>query len=279
MPKLIRVNKNRMQKATLYNDPAQPGYVEITADMLRRTNNLSDLTDAAEARANLGVSGLDDLSVSALPSTIVYRDDTGKFKILDAVDVNEPVTLRQLNNESVLGKLNTNATANTIPLRDTTGRFKIQDAQAVNEPVSLKQLNNTSVIPVGFIYFQLRGQLTPDQLFKTSGKWQDISSTYSGEFFRAVGMYSGNFGSVQNAGLPNIEGLLEIGQISTEGGSPGGCFYFERGAMTQYVVAKDTRNETDIRLVFDAKRSSPIYGRSNEVTPRNSAIRIWKKIA
>lgn len=277
MPKLIRVNKNRMQKATLYNDPAQPGYVEITADMLRRTNNLSDLTDAAEARANLGVSGLDDLSVSALPSTIVYRDDTGKFKILDAVDVNEPVTLRQLNNESVLGKLNTNATANTIPLRDTTGRFKIQDAQAVNEPVSLKQLNNTSVIPVGFIYVQYRGQLTPDQIFKTSGKWQDISSQYAGEFFRAVGGNSASFGSKQKEGLPEIYGNIVFASGLIRPGNASGAF--SSLAPGEYVFA-ETKSSTQLDnfITFTASEDNPIYGASKNVTPYNSAIRIWKKI-
>ena len=70
----------------------------------------------------------------------------------------------------------------------------------VNGAVTQAKLASSVVgnLPIGFIYFQLRGQSTPDVLFKTTGKWQDISATYAGEFFRAVGGNSAAFGSKQN---------------------------------------------------------------------------------
>ena len=64
------------------------------------------------------------------------------------------------------------------------------------------ELVNVIDLPIGFIYIQLRGQFPPDELFGSSGKWQDISSIYAGEFFRAVGGNSNDFGVKQNEGLP-----------------------------------------------------------------------------
>ena len=129
-------------------------------------------------------------------------------------------------------------------------------------------------LPIGFIYFQLRGQSTPDALFGTSGKWQDISSTYAGEFFRAVGGDAASFGGKQNEGLPEISGI-STGVDSSNVNSGSGCF------TAQYVssgVLSGTGG-TNYKIRFSAKRSNSIYGASAHVTPYNSSIRIWKKIS
>lgn len=139
--------------------------------------------------------------------------------------------------------------------------------------ITLTNLVN-KIIPIGFIYFQLRGQSTPDALFGTSGKWQDISSTYAGEFFRAVGGDAASFGGKQNEGLPEISGV-STGVDSSKVGSGSGCFtaqYASSGVLSG-------TGGTNYKIIFSAKRSNSIYGTSAHVTPYNSSIRIWKKIS
>ena len=145
-----------------------------------------------------------------------------------------------------------------------------------HDSVYLKKTDSIS-LPVGFIYIQLRGQSTPDELFVSSGKWQDISNTYAGEFFRAVGGNSGNFGNTQAEGLPNItgnSGAINLAQYVTGAGT-GALRQIDGGiSMGSAVNAVNRPN-----IAFDASYSNSIYGASSHVTPYNSAVRIWKKIA
>ncbi len=135
--------------------------------------------------------------------------------------------------------------------------------------------NGSINLPVGFIYIQLRNQSTPDVLFGTSGTWQDVSSSYAGEFFRAVGGNSGSFGTTQAEGLPEIYGGILSGENIFKGTS--GAF---REGTKHYDLPTNASTQTDFNSVeFKASYYNPIYGASTHVTPYNSAIRIWKKIA
>lgn len=145
-----------------------------------------------------------------------------------------------------------------------------------HDSVYLKKTDSIS-LPVGFIYIQLRGQSTPDELFGSSSKWQDISNTYAGEFFRAVGGNSGNFGNTQAEGLPNItgnSGTIHLAQYQTAAGT---------GALRQIdggIAMGSAINIINKPIItFNASLSNSIYGASTHVTPYNSAVRIWKKIA
>lgn len=166
----------------------------------------------------------------------------------------------KFNAENLSVKLGAFALLNSIDLSDSkiTGLL----------PVS--KLN----LPVGFIYIQFRGQSTPDALFGTSGKWQDISSEYAGEFFRAVGGNSGNFGVTQAEGLPNITG----GVASGTGIYQNALSSFQISNEVQFNVSQQ-QGTAKSNLGFDASISNSIYGASTHVTPYNSAIRIWKKIS
>ena len=141
--------------------------------------------------------------------------------------------------------------------------------------ITLTNLVN-KIIPIGFIYIQYRNQSTPDILFGTDGKWQDISSTYAGEFFRAVGGNSASFGSKQNEGLPNITGILNnyIGSPVSESGA----LYKTGFGKTYFQGQSAETNYQTISLGINASKSNSIYGSSTHVTPYNSAIRVWKKI-
>lgn len=133
-------------------------------------------------------------------------------------------------------------------------------------------------LPIGFIYFQLRNQSTPDVVFGTNGKWQDISSTYAGEFFRVLGGDSAGFGTKQNEGLPNISG--EVNSTATRG-------YIDAGGFANGCFIKGASNVNAIQgiggvahnIAFSASNSNSIYGASSHVTPYNSAIRVWKKVS
>ena len=54
---------------------------------------------------------------------------------------------------------------------------------------------NKGFLPVGFVYFQLRGQPKPGDLF--SGIWEDVSANYAGLFFRVEGGNAVPFGEDQ----------------------------------------------------------------------------------
>lgn len=136
-------------------------------------------------------------------------------------------------------------------------------------------------LPVGFIYFQLRGQHPPEYLFGTSGKWQDVSSVYAGEFFRVSGGNSNSFGITQPEGLPNIIGETSanaVGKSDSINSRSTGAFIpvVSRGSGTG---AGENNLVNSVKFRFNAANSNTIYGASKHVTPYNSAIRIWKKIA
>lgn len=169
-----------------------------------------------------------------------------------------------------------------LAVLDTVDTDDIEDGAVTQAKLASSVVGN---LPIGFIYFQLRGQATPDTLFGTSGKWQDISSTYAGEFFRAVGGNSASFGSKQNEGLPNITGNLNgisgttaLVKADDTSNCASGVFNLNTAVRKGWRIA-DITNTGSYGLTFNASRSSSIYGASTHVTPYNSAIRIWKKIS
>lgn len=220
----------------------------------------------------------------------------GNFALLNEISLNDEKLKDILSiNKGGTGADNIQSAANNI-LKDTAVTTTINDSEHIYvysagsvKRLSLSSLNNIlkASLPVGFIYIQLRGQQTPDQIFNTSGKWQDISSTYAGEFFRAVGGNSGSFGSKQNEGLPNIKG--DSSAYRTSSGVGLGYFFQTENERTGAFVhgnrvyagmrILEFKDRNSISLGFDASKSNAIYGASTHVTPYNSAVRIWKKIS
>ena len=165
-----------------------------------------------------------------------------------------------------------------LAVLDTVDTNDIKEGAVTQAKLASSVVGN---LPIGFIYFQLRGQSTPDVLFGTSGKWQDISSTYAGEFFRAVGGNSASFGSKQNEGLPNIVGKIAENRIMSWDRSytaSTGAFSLDK---TNFGSPADfsPSGGFNYKINFSAQSSNSIYGASTHVTPYNSAIRIWKKIS
>lgn len=210
----------------------------------------------------------------------------GSFALLNELSLNDDKLKDILSiNKGGTGADNFQTAANNI-LKDTAETTTMADSEYLyiysNENVkkiSLSSLNNIlkASLPVGFIYMQLRGQSTPDVLFNTTGKWQDISNQFAGEFFRVSGGNSASFGSVQNEGLPNITGSIS-GAICMDTSNVSGSFNASSSFVRAYALngggIQGYRN-----LNFYASSSNGLYGASAHVTPYNSAIRIWKKIS
>ena len=177
------------------------------------------------------------------------------------------------------GANNKQAAANNI-LKDVAVNSTLNNTDYVYifadnavKKITLTNLVN-KIIPIGFIYIQYRNQSTPDILFGTDGKWQDVSTEYAGEFFRAVGGNSGSFGVTQAEGLPNIVG----GTSTASGVFQTGLSSFIASNNVAYTIAGQAGSGFS-NLNIDASISNSIYGSSTHVTPYNSSIRIWKKIS
>lgn len=124
-----------------------------------------------------------------------------------------------------------------------------------------------STPPVNFIYVQYRGQDAPATLFPGT-KWENISNTYAGRFFRAEGGSAASFGSQQDGGLPNITGKFGSNQDII----PSGAFYLITDSM------KNSGSSPYASTIgFNASRSSSLYGAASEVRPINETFRIWKR--
>lgn len=143
--------------------------------------------------------------------------------------------------------------------------------------ITLTNLVN-KIIPIGFIYIQYRNQSTPDILFGTDGKWQDVSAEYAGEFFRAVGGDSSSFGATQAEGLPDITGMIDPVSGLFRSNFRNGAFS-GGGDWRFSPVQQSSGGGESSACYFGASNSNSIYGASTHVTPYNSAVRIWKKIA
>lgn len=175
-----------------------------------------------------------------------------------------------------------------LAVLDTVDTNDIEDGAVTQAKLASSVVGN---LPIGFIYFQLRGQATPDTIFGTSSKWQDISSTYAGEFFRAVGGNSASFGSKQNEGLPTfnivtdraVQGqgkVLPKNEKLTSANKGLGGMASTLGYGGTSAVAIGTENTSFSQSPFPYfVPNNSIYGASTHVTPYNSAIRIWKKIS
>lgn len=138
-----------------------------------------------------------------------------------------------------------------------------------------------TVMPVGSVYVRFKGQPAPNTLW--GGTWQNISSQYAGEFFRAEGGDAAPFGQSQAEGLPNITGQWYLSNSysgKSFGGTGAGIGSLRSiGKENVYDLSVGNTINIDYGLDLDASRSSDIYGKSSHNTPKNSTVQIWKRIS
>lgn len=126
------------------------------------------------------------------------------------------------------------------------------------------------VVPVGSIYIEYYNQPSPLSLWPELS-WQDITATYAGLFFRALGGNSNYWGSVQAECAPRISRYAYtwsyepaneyITDIPPSGWS-------DPGQAGEFYINGDRRYEN---LHF--------YTQSCEVRPKNQAVKIWKRVS
>ena len=132
--------------------------------------------------------------------------------------------------------------------------------------IKIVYLYKAASIPIGFIYTQLPDQLSPQNMFP-SLTWSDVTSQYSGLFFRAEGSGSESFGSIQSANQSRISTVR------------GDSYSFDAGGSTvdfQYELP-DRGWSVDLQL-HESFLNFYLYTTEGEVRPRNTAVRIWKRI-
>lgn len=154
---------------------------------------------------------------------------------------------------------------------NTEAKNTAQDTTLGNHETRIKALEalGASQLPVGFIYIQLPSQPEPKILYPNA-KWQNISSSFAGNFFRVEGGNAAAYGSAaQLESVPNITG--NIGSTSTYRVAPSGAF--SGSTNDTYGGGSHQIRRTEM----NASRSHTAYGRRNEVAPKNQTIRIWRK--
>jgi hypothetical protein len=117
------------------------------------------------------------------------------------------------------------------------------------------KINAKGYLPIGFVYFQLRGQPSPNDIF--AGTWQNISSSFAGMFFRAEGGNAAEFGSSQSSNVGEHSHQYNEARLSSISAG---------GVIGAFVMAKSEKINTF---------SNP----SGETRPVNITIRVWKRIA
>lgn len=96
-------------------------------------------------------------------------------------------------------------------------------------------------------------------------------------------------GTKLEAGLPNIEGVIESRASNTPSNSPLGAIRGTSGAFSAKAnsgeagtspvsIPVDDRYKTDM-VSFDASRSSSVYGNSDTVQPPAYCTYIWRRVA
>lgn len=128
---------------------------------------------------------------------------------------------------------------------------------------------NSDSIPIGFIYFELPFQSTPHQIWPKY-QWSYVTSRYSNLFFRAEGNETAFFGQVQRESLPSL------GISVTKSQAINSMIY-------PYNVQLSPGKSTLSIFTGGDYKSSYWYVMSfgmntTDVRPKNTAIRIWKRI-
>jgi hypothetical protein len=116
-------------------------------------------------------------------------------------------------------------------------------------------VNNKGYLPVGFVYFQLKGQPEPQTIF--SGTWENISSQFAGLFFRAEGGNAAAFGN-------------DSQDMSVQSHS-----HSYQRPDRPINLSGDSRFTTGYSGTPDNTSS---YG-GTETRPVNTTIRVWKRVS
>ena len=134
-----------------------------------------------------------------------------------------------------------------------------------NEVNNLKE----AVVPIGFIYTQLPNQTEPTSIWPKL-KWQEVTSHYADTFFRAQGTKTAPFGQVQDENAPRLSKVNITRTIP----------WWSGNSNTQDIVTPGEWSKLLYTGSIDGARHQHInfYVSNEEVKPKNTAVKIWKRI-
>ena len=140
------------------------------------------------------------------------------------------------------------------------------------------------IIPIGFTFVQLPNEKPPSDIWPQF-KWQDISDSYPGIFFRVVGGEADEFGKTQTDNSPHITRLYRSRTFGNNRDYPQNdpnqpvC----NGGNYECDIEMPKSGKSDwIWLSNDGSYTISSWLRlessGGEVRPKNMAIRVWKRI-
>ena len=124
---------------------------------------------------------------------------------------------------------------------------------------------------MGFLYTQFPNQSKPEDLWPNT-KWSEITSQYSGLFFRAEGGEGASelFGQTQQANQSWISHVYYQG------------YQYDSFKGPQQYIKTTSLNQTkwvDIQPGgYTTIGNFQIYTTGGEIRPKNTAIKVWKRI-
>ena len=87
--------------------------------------------------------------------------------------------------------------------------------------------------------------------------------------------FPATLGQSQAESVPNVKGSFNQDDSFRNWGEMTGPFYFDgNGSWGDY---NNNNKYTPTRVGFDLHRANEVYGRRNEVAPKNYSIKIWKR--
>ena len=145
-----------------------------------------------------------------------------------------------------------------------------QNSLEVTEKINNEQQAQiNSMIPLGFVYTQLPNQSAPQEIWPNMN-WTEVTDEYSGLFFRAEGGTSLPFGQIQHANQSWISN-----QYIQE--------FNSRYSSTSYSPAANhpAHYEGWTYMAYQGYglRQFGWYTTEGDVRPRNTAVKIWKRVA
>ena len=139
----------------------------------------------------------------------------------------------------------------------------------INEMSDKINVLERQIVPIGFVYTQYPGQPTPDELYKTTDAWENISSQYAGDFFRAEGGLAGAFNSSRQDYEWKSFWMTDTVQ---NGNNYSHIDVYMGKSLISYVGNLFTGSWNAPAAAIGTKWDT------SEIRPSNYTVRIWKRI-
>ena len=136
---------------------------------------------------------------------------------------------------------------------------------------NIEEKVKNSIIPIGFIYTQLPNQSAPHEMW-TNTSWTEVTHEYSGLFFRAEGGDSESFGILQQAKQERLN-KWEASFVAISSSSKAK----DNGDFGSNQTTKISYHDSNYNYNYAITELSLISNES-DIRPKNTAIRIWKRI-